>query len=83
MFSVIGCLCVFTSPLVSFYQNNGLNSKLELEKNRRTELESDLKQKAQEIGALRSTEKQLAKVKKTPPFYFLSIHKIAYYFFNG
>jgi len=39
-----------------------LNAKLDSENQRRTQLESDLKVNAQEIAALRSTEKQLAKV---------------------
>ena len=43
-------------------QNKSLYATLDTESHRRTQLESDLKINAQEIAALRATEKQLTKV---------------------
>lgn len=44
------------------FQKKSLNSRLEADNQKRTQLESEVKLNAQEIAALRTTEKQLAKV---------------------
>ena len=43
-------------------QNKALNSRLDSDNQKKTNLESELKLNAQETAALRATEKQLTKV---------------------
>ena len=59
-----------------FRQNKSLNATLDTENQRRTQLESDLKVNAQEIAALRATEKQLAKVGILTGLNYISFAKI-------